>query len=440
MRKFLATLIALTMVLSFVGCSGGPVNQTPKEQPSSTTTKQAKAPESVTISIMLALGQWTDNFDAMIEAYKAENPHIKTIENEFPSSSTYWDLLKSKLASGEMPDIYGCGFGEQIANWTEYLADISDIPAAADLTSDQIAMCSLDGKTIQVLPLVMEGWGILYNMRLLGEVGWKEPPNTISELKQLCEDLKKAGITPFIHHYAETSLSLVNHLGSTWVTVKDNPLEYFQKLKTGQDMDLANDPDLNALLDYYDLVLQYGNEDAIATDKWTGRNSFFLEEAAMVDDEGSWEIPNILNVNPPLAEYVVQGVVPITDDESKNRLQTASICAGVYKESKQLDEAKSFLSWLAKSEPAAKWHQDVMGNIPGLATIKVSENLACLGQDVFKLMQKGLTHETMTPWTPDSVKDSLGEVWSLYVGKQIDRAEFFKQYQKIWTDYAASAK
>ena len=39
------------------------------------------------------------------------------------------------------------------------------------------------------------------------------------------------------------------------------------------------------MLDYYDLVLQYGNDDAIATDKWTGRNAFFLEEAAMIDDE-----------------------------------------------------------------------------------------------------------------------------------------------------------
>ena len=53
-------------------------------------------------------------------------------------------------------------------------------------------------------------------------------------------------------------------------------------------------------------------------------------------------------------------------------------------------------------------------------------------------MQDGLTHETMTPWCPDEVKDSIGEVWSLYVGKQIDRPQFFKQYQEIWTNYAAN--
>ena len=201
---------------------------------------------------------------------------------------------------------------------------------------------------------------------------------------------------------------------------------------------MAEDPELNARLDYYDLVLQYGNDDAIATDKWTGRNAFFLEEAAMIDDEGSWEIPNIMDVNPDLADHVVQGRVPITDDASKNKLQTASICAAVYKDSPQLDEAKKFLDYLVKSDYTAYWHQDVMGNIPGLSTVPVSENLACLGQDVFTLMQDGLTHETMTPWCPDEVKDSIGEVWSLYVGKQIDRPQFFKQYQEIWTNYAAN--
>lgn len=448
MKKCLALVLALTMAASgLVGCGSGSAPAQSKAEAPQTTAGEApaapaesaeKEPGSVNLSIMLALGQWTDNFDSVIEDYKKLNPQIGTIEYEFPSSSTYWDLLKGYLSAGTMPDIFGCGFGEQIGNWNEYLADLSDLEAAKDLTAEQVAMCSVDGSTIQVMPMVLEGWGILYNMKYLKQVGWEQPPATISELEQLCKDLEAAGIQPFIHHYAETSLSLTNHLGSTWITAKDDPLGYFEELKSGKDMNLAADPELNAMLDYYDLVLEYGNDDAIATDKWTGRNAFFLEEAAMIDDEGSWEIPNIMDVNPALADYVVQGRVPITDDAAKNKLQTASICAAVYKDSPQLEEAKKFLDYLVKSEYTAYWHQDVMGNIPSLSTVPVSDNLACLGKDVFALMQDGLTHETMTPWTPDEVKDSIGEVWSLYVGKQIDREQFFKQYQEIWTKYAAN--
>lgn len=421
MKKLLALALTLALLLSLFSVASA-----------------EKAPGSVNLSIMLALGQWTDNFDELIEAYKAENPQIGTIEYEFPSSSVYWDLLKSKLASGEVPDIFGCGFGEQIVQWNDYLADLSDMDIVQDLTPDQVAACSLDGKTIQVFPIYVEGWGILYNMRLLKEAGWEKIPETRDELKQLCKDLVAAGIQPFELHYAETSLSLTNHLGSIWVTNKENPLEYFEQLKSGVDMDLANDPDLNDMLDYYDLVLQYCNEDYISTDKWTGRNNFFLEEAAMIDDEGSWEIPNILNVNPDLADYVVQGLVPISNDAEKNRLQIATINAAVYKDSENVEEAKKFLSWLCTSDVAQKWHQEKMGNIPALNTVPTMETLSVLGQQVFDYMKANKAYETMTPWTPDEVKTPLGEVWSLYVGRQIDREEFFKQYQQIWTDYAAS--
>lgn len=438
-------MAAVLAASSLAGCGSGSdsgsgnsaAQETGAGSTGGTTAEAEKEPGSVNLRIMLALGQWTDNFDSVIEDYKKANPQIGTIEYEFPSSSTYWDLLKGYLSAGTMPDIFGCGFGEQIANWSEYLADLSDLNAAADLSPEQVEMCSTDGKTVQVMPMVMEGWGILYNMKYLNQVGWEKPPETRSDLEKLCKDLEAAGIKPFIHHYAETSLSLTNHLGSTWITAKDDPLGYFNDLKSGKDMNLADDPELNAMLDYYDLALQYGNDDAIATDKWTGRNSFFLEEAAMIDDEGSWEIPNIMDVNPELADHVVQGRVPITDDASKNKLQTATICAAVYKDSPQLEEAKRFLDYLTKSDYTAKWHQDVMGNIPALSTVPVSDNLASLGKDVFKLLQENMTYETMTAWTPDETKDSIGEVWSLYVGKQINREQFFKQYQDIWTKYAA---
>lgn len=422
MKKLVALALMLIMVLT-CSCSFA----------------EDKAPGSVNLSIMLALGQWTDNFDELIDAYKAENPQIGTIEYEFPSSSTYWDLLKSKLASGEMPDIFGCNYGEQIGMWSDYMTTLDDLPMAADLSASQREACSVDGgKTIQTMPIYVEGWGIIYNMRLLKEAGWEKTPETRDELAQLLADLKAAGIKPFMAHYAETSLALTNHIGSVWITNKSNPLEFFAELKSGKDMDLANDPDLNDLLDYYDLILQYCNEDYLATDKWTGRNAFYLEEYAMEDDEGSWEIPNIMNVNPALADYVVQGLQPISNDAAKNKLQIATINAGVYKDSKNVDEAKKFLNWLIESDTAQKWHQEKMGNIPAHTTTVLLDNLSTLGKDVFSYISAGKTHEVMTPWTPDSVKDSIGEVWSLYVGKQIDRATFFEMYSQIWKDYAAS--
>ena len=181
MKKLVALALMLMMVLT-CSCSFA----------------EDKAPGSVNLSIMLALGQWTDNFDELIDAYKAENPQIGTIEYEFPSSSTYWDLLKSKLASGEMPDIFGCNYGEQIGMWSDYMTTLDDLPMAADLSASQREACSVDGgKTIQTMPIYVEGWGIIYNMRLLKEAGWEKTPETREELAQCLADLKAAGHDPF---------------------------------------------------------------------------------------------------------------------------------------------------------------------------------------------------------------------------------------------------
>ena len=79
-----------------------------------------------------------------------------------------------------------------------------------------------------------------------------------------------------------------------------------------------------------------------------------------------------------------------------------------------------------------------MGNIPAHTSTEVLPDLSTLGKDVFNYISSGKSHEVMSPWTPDSVKDSIGEVWSLYVGKQIDRATFFEMYTQIWKDYAMS--
>ena len=87
-------------------------------------------------------------------------------------------------------------------------------------------------------------------MKYLNQVGWEKPPETISELEKLCKDLEGGRNPALIHHYVETSLSLTNHLGSTWITAKEDPLGYFEELETGKDMNLAEDPELNAMLDY----------------------------------------------------------------------------------------------------------------------------------------------------------------------------------------------
>lgn len=443
MKKAVAAILMSSMILSLVGCGSNTVEKGDSSNTSTTVAEKGSEPEavkpgSINLTVMMPLGQWTDNFDVLIESYKAEHPEIGTIEATFPSTSDYNDLLKAAAAAGELPDIMGTNYGEPFKEWNYYLADLStDFPAFDLMTDDQKILGTLDGKVV-IAPIYVEGTGILYNMALLEQAGWDHTPQTLDELKKLCEDLSALGIAPFEHQWAETSLNLFNWVGPTWLGNKEGGgLSFMQEMLSGKDMDLVNDKELNEFLDYYDVAMKYAQPNATATDKWTARNAFFLEEAAMLTGEGSWEYPNIMNVNPTLMEHIKQDVIPCSNDAKKNYLQLQTVCAGVNAESKNLNAAKEFLNYIIASEAARTWHQETMGSPTAIVSLEVSDKLPSIAVDVINLMNEGRASESMWEFTPSVLSTDMEEMWSLYVNGKTDRNGFIERYEEIFKDYAA---
>lgn len=444
MKKALALILATAMMLSLAACGGSSSSTAASETASEATSEaasEAAAPAdgSITLTVSLPLGQWTDNFDQLIESYMAEHPEIAAIEANFPSSDVYNDLLKSALASGDLPDIISVSYGVLNEEWHQYCVDLStDFPAYADLTDAQIASGTYNDKFI-IAPIYVEGTGIMYNMRILESVGWDHTPQTRDELLQLCKDLTAAGITPFMHQWAETYLNLFNWVGTTWLGNKDDQIGYLNNMLTGGEFDLDTDAEWNDFMDTYEQVLiPYAQEGAIATDKWTCRNAFFLEECAMLVGEGSWETPNIANTNPDLLEYVKQDVLPISNDAAVNNLQIQSITLAVTddEDPAQVKAAKEFASYIIDSEEARLWHQELMGSPTAVTTLAASENLPRLAVDVIDLMQADKAAESMYTYMPAVIQTDLEEAWARFVAGDLSRADFTARYEQIFIDYA----
>lgn len=454
MKKVIALFLVVALALSFVACTSSdkPAGGSSTGKPATTTDNKgttetgkidlsAQPAGSINLRLQMSLGQWTDNFDELINAYKAEHPEIGTIEASFPSSDVGEELLQSALAARQLPDIIGIAYGNGSEPWWQYCVDLSTDCAAYDLLGDdQIALGTCGDYGMIIMPIYVEGTGVLYNMRLLGEVGWDHTPQTRDELLQLCKDLTAAGIKPFMQQWSETYLNLMNWVGPTWLAAKENQgLDFLTDMMEGKDMDLANDADWNAFLDMYEQVLiPYAQEGAIATDKWTCRNAFFLEECAMLVGEGSWETPNIQNTNPALLDYVKQDLLPIYNDSSRNMMQLQTIAAAVTDSGDpiRVAAAKDFLSFIVSSEAARIWHQEKMGSPTSIRTLALSESLPQLAADVVKIMQEGRGAESMFQWMPTNIYPDLESAWARFVGGQDDRATFTANYAKIFKDYS----
>ncbi|MEA4964353.1 MAG: ABC transporter substrate-binding protein [Oscillospiraceae bacterium] len=447
MKKLISFFLALVMVFGLVACSSSTNTASTETTTAGTaaetaaeTTAETPAAGSITLSVMLPYGQWEGKFDELIDSYMAEHPEIASIEATFPSSSDYFDLLAAAKASGEMPNIIRSSYGIQDSEYQQYMLDLStDCYAYKDLTEEQISGGTTDSGMV-VMPIYVEGTGILYNMQLLAAAGWNTVPTTRDELKQLCEDLVAANVTPFCMQWSETNLNLNSWVGWTWLGNKENGgLDFLHSMMNGQDMDLANDAEWNEFLDCYeDVLMPYAQENAITTDKYTAREAFYLGNCAMLVGEGSWETPSILEYNPDLADQVCQSYLPYSNDASKNHLMTAYMTAGVIDSGDDATNkaAKDFLAYIVDSEDARLWLQETMGCPTAITTLKASDNMPKLARDVEELMQSGNSRMAMYKFYPAAIQTDISNAWGRFVGKDITREEFTALYQEIFKNYS----
>lgn len=86
----------------------------------------------------------------------------------------------------------------------------------------------------------------------------------------------------------------------------------------------------------------------------------------MLVGEGSWETPNIAEMNPDLLDYVKQDLLPIYNEADKNMMQLQTISASVTDSGDpvRVAAAKDFLSYIVSSEEARVWHQELMATRP----------------------------------------------------------------------------
>ncbi len=145
-------------------------------------------------------------FDALTKAYTAAHPDIKfEIENRPPGAEGD-NLVKTRLSTGEMSDIFQYNSGSlfQALKPDKNLADLSDLPSQAGvLNSFKLVVTSPDGKVRGVPFGAAMGGGIYYNKKVYADLGLKVP-TTWKEFIANCEKIKAAGKVAVAQTYKDT--------------------------------------------------------------------------------------------------------------------------------------------------------------------------------------------------------------------------------------------
>ena len=413
------TAVILSIGLFATGCTAKETVQT-EEKP-------------ITLTICIAESQWDQTLDGLTELYLKEHPEIADIEWTLVRKSVYWDLMNMKLATGTLPDIMEVGVGEELTQWNSHLIPLDDLPVLDQIFQDVLETGKINQHCYSV-PQSIYGVGILYNMELLRRAGWERVPRTKTQLKRLCRDLEQQDIFQVMNPYHEIS---------TWVesgllqmcALKPDPKLYIRRLKKNTQKPIMEDPDWQALLDFCDLTLEYGNRRPLQLDTDLARNYFYIGRYAMILNESARDLNGMKNAGRGVDRVTQIGPMLLSDDAADNRLLMDTVRLGVTEKSEHQKEAKEFINWMIGNTEALDYMTEHMGILPVIDS-QCKEGLCTVAQDTYQYYKQRKVTDDLMGFLPIGMAEETSENWARYITGEISREELLSVYQIYWEEYS----
>lgn len=426
-KRIACAALSAVMVLGLLSSCGG---KTSSAGGGTTTTGNA-----ATIHIFMGSPEITDAVNTAIKEYKKVKPNVtiqlQVLQADLPT------VLKSKIASGDIPDVFQTTNGPELKQYAEYSADLTNTPAAKALT-DSVRESMSYNKQVMGYPLKIDEFGILYNKDMFEKAGITKTPATLSELAAACDKLQAKGYTPFTNGYKEWWVfkhviqhfvgaaapndvgGLVGKFLAGKTTFKDNPvmLNYFK---------------------FIDLSVKYGAAKPLDTDYNGEVSALGSGKVAMATGMGSFAEANIRKIDSNIKLGIM--AYPVSEDASQaNLIAGAGQCLRLSKTSKVLNETKDFFTWLFTSDYGKNtWFPKVAQLIAPTTTAVTPEGLT-IPTD-FKTLtttDKVPNLDAAINYSQDSFHQKLGEIMQAYIAKSKTQDQCITEIQSDWVKYGSA--
>ncbi len=343
-------LICLAVLMIACASPSSPATDGATGEPA-TEEEASTGEEPVTLSYLVDDSEISRSMvQGLVDAYMAKNPNV-TINVELrPQGGEGDNLVKTRLATGEMPDLffYNSGALLQALQPSKTLVDLSGEPFIGNIVESFIPTVSQEGGVFGVPTGTAMGGGILYNKRVYEENGLSVP-TTWAEFEANNETLKAAGIPPVIATFGDTWTSQLFVLADYCNIAEEAP--EFAEAYTANQTKIATTPAAVRSFGY----LQQGFEDG-----WWQENF-----ATTTFDQGLKMITGGEAAHYPMLSFALGTIAELYPEQASDigffgqpgqngeaPCATIWMPAGTYipKTSKHIEEAKAFLAFIASIE------------------------------------------------------------------------------------------
>lgn len=370
MKKLLAMLLVVSMLITLGGCSTSNKDKTDSTPKSGTQAENkdasGKAAKDVTLNFLIMSD--IEPLKPVFEEFTALNPGVK-INVEVVSFDEIFETTEVRLGSKEDSIDMLLVDAPMIANYEakDYLADMGEfIPASSrdNITEASLEAGMINGKLV-ALPLYSSCVNLYYNKAIFDEKNIEYPANDVNQrwtwekvvevAKQLTyeKDGKKIyGLSFEQIGRPYQLLPLAQSLGATQF-ISDGG----KTVKGYTNSDIM----VKAAQFYYDTFNTWNISPKIGADEAAG---YFTGGQVAMFIAGSWQIPGMeaAGMDFGFAPHpYFEGGKPVTP--------TGSWYAGVSNYSKNKDVAAKFIEFLTTNDEICQKTYDIMRNLPCNITV-----------------------------------------------------------------------
>ncbi|MCA1291555.1 extracellular solute-binding protein [Paenibacillus sp. alder61] len=408
------------------GCGAGGGNHAANNESAGGESSGGK---SVNLKMFIAQPRLKEHYDKYIDAFvakeKAEKNIDVSVQLEMPPADTAPQILKTRLASNDAPDVFAIHAVNEIPPFYKagYLEDLSDQPFVGKLLdSVKPSVMTEDGKIVAV-PLETLSWGYLYNKQIFEEQGLT-PPTTLTEMKTVVEKLKQNNITPFILSDKEAWIpQLFLPLSIGQLVNTENP-DFIERM----NQDQGSFTEMKGMFDIIDLVYANGTKNGLEVGGDDGAAMFAQGKAAMWV-QGPWYAETILKSNPDLRFGVA--ALPINDNPDATMINlSTSTSLAVSKTSKNKEVALDFVNYVLDDKDSSAFFQALKFN--PVATVHDYSSYPWV-DDAMVYVKEGKSYQDLR--IPQAVKDESGKALQSYIAGQISQDDVLLALDKAWKSY-----
>ena len=305
--------------------------------------------EDITITMMVSgVAQGTDfETETLPELVHKKWPNVTLEVTKLPDDN-YYTSLKTKLASGECPDIIltqpmyaGSNSCYALAE-AGYLTSLNDLDYLSNMPD--LSAVTYDGNVVTATTGVSI-LGTYYNKDLFEQVGIKDVPKTWADLLDDCKALKDAGIQPIVMGDKDQYVLQFGLYQIAANEIYSKNAKYDEQLRTG-DTKFTDKDTWDKVLTMYKQLYDEGYIDASQSLGYGASQSIqdFIDGKAAMTFDGSFNAA-ALSAEGAGGNFT-RGYFPIPSESGE---QYTATCLGagysIYAKSKYIDQCKEIFDY-----------------------------------------------------------------------------------------------